>query len=227
MKGAALYAFVLGWPEDGRLRIRSLARSPGSTGRIRDVRLLGSTGKVTWSQNGESLAMRLPAGKPSDHAVTLKITGANLRSFKPTLSDVRDSIIVVPDTAGNFVLQPRQADLHGTRIQVESRSGKDNIGFWDSPNEWAGWALKLSIPASYQITAQIAASAGPSELLVEIDGRRITVQVPATAGWDDFGDVTVGRHVLTPGPHVLTVKAMDAKTWKPINLREVRLTKPR
>ncbi len=226
MKGETLYAFVLGWPEDGRLRIRSLARTPGSTSSIRDVRLLGSNGKVAWSQDEKSLAMRLPAGKPCDHAFSLKITGTNLRRFKPTMSDGPETHVVGPDTSGNIVLQPGLADLHGTKIQVENRAGTDNIGFWDSPNEWVAWTLKLTIPAAYQITAFSAAASGPSELEVEIDGRKITVQVPATTGWDDFVTITVGRHVLTPGSHVLSVKPLDAKTWKPINLREVRFTKP-
>jgi alpha-L-fucosidase len=40
-KGDTLYAIALGWPEDGKLVIRSLAKFPGVTAQITDVRVLG------------------------------------------------------------------------------------------------------------------------------------------------------------------------------------------
>ena len=78
-KGKTLYAFALGWPEDGKLVIKSLAKSfPVAKGQIKEIRLLGHDGKLEWSQTDEGLVVTLPAEKPCDYAFTLKITGQKL-----------------------------------------------------------------------------------------------------------------------------------------------------
>lgn len=75
-KGDALYALVLGWPDDGRLRIRALATSAG---KIASVELLGASGELDWSQQDNGLRVTLPKKKPCDHAYALKITGHGLQ----------------------------------------------------------------------------------------------------------------------------------------------------
>ena len=71
-KGKTLYAFVMGWP-GGQAVLPSLTESSVHT---RHVELLGHKGKVKWSQDSNGLTVALPAEKPSDHAVTLKIERA-------------------------------------------------------------------------------------------------------------------------------------------------------
>jgi alpha-L-fucosidase len=78
-KGKTLYAFALGWPEDGKLTIKSLAKSsPVGKGEIKEIRLLGHDGNLEWSQSDEGLTVTLPAEKPCDYAFALKITGKKL-----------------------------------------------------------------------------------------------------------------------------------------------------
>ncbi len=81
-----LYAFVLGWPTDGQVTIRSLAKLPGVTGKITDVKLLGYSGVLEWTHDTNGLTIQLPAQKPCDYAVAFKIVGENLRGFKPDVS---------------------------------------------------------------------------------------------------------------------------------------------
>jgi alpha-L-fucosidase len=70
-----LYAIVLAWPANGRVVIRSLARtSPHVRGEIAGVDLLGAKGPVKWSRDGAGLHVELPAARPSDHALALRIT---------------------------------------------------------------------------------------------------------------------------------------------------------
>jgi len=78
-----LYAFALGWPTDVKLVIHSLAQAPGVTGRIETVSLLGYPGPLKWTHDAHGLTIEVPDRKPCDHAVALKISGANLRGFKP------------------------------------------------------------------------------------------------------------------------------------------------
>jgi alpha-L-fucosidase len=77
-KGDVLYAFLLGWPEQRRAVVKSLAmNSPQVAGRkVTDVSLLGYEGKLQWAQDEQGLTVQLPGKAPSEHAVTLKIRGA-------------------------------------------------------------------------------------------------------------------------------------------------------
>ena len=79
-KGATLYAIALGWPEDGRLLIRSLARSAGEpANRIQRVELLGHKGKLPFSQTADGLFVTLPAQPAVNYTCTLRITGEDLK----------------------------------------------------------------------------------------------------------------------------------------------------
>jgi alpha-L-fucosidase len=74
-KGKTLYAIALAWPESGRLEIRSLGLN---SGRVKRVRLLGGSGRLTWRQTPANLTVEFPATKPCDFAFTLAITGDGL-----------------------------------------------------------------------------------------------------------------------------------------------------
>ena len=72
-KGRTLYAFVMGWPEKEAV-IRPLAPA-GSFGpvKVRNVELLGFKGKLQWTQEAAGLKVQMPAQKPCDHAICLKV----------------------------------------------------------------------------------------------------------------------------------------------------------
>jgi alpha-L-fucosidase len=75
-RGPTLYAIALGWPADGRLLVKSLAQPAGA---IHSVSLLGFAGKLQWKQTAAGLEVALPAQKPSEYTVTLKINGTELK----------------------------------------------------------------------------------------------------------------------------------------------------
>ena len=66
-----LYAIALGWPADGKVRIRTLKR--GTQVPIAGISLLGSKARVEWQQTADALEVVLPQEKPCDHAYSLKI----------------------------------------------------------------------------------------------------------------------------------------------------------
>ncbi len=76
-KGKALYAFLLGWPGDKGVTIKSLGMdAPALHGaKIKEVSLLGYRGKLEWEQTSAGLKIKMPESKPSDNAVALKIDG--------------------------------------------------------------------------------------------------------------------------------------------------------
>ena len=69
-----LYAIPLGWPEDGKLIIRSLANgSRWHNAKIKKVMLLGY-GKVEFERTAEGLEVTLPAEKTNNILPVIKIS---------------------------------------------------------------------------------------------------------------------------------------------------------
>jgi alpha-L-fucosidase len=77
----ALYAFVMAWPEDKKVLVRALASGGPNENilHVDDVSLLGSSGKLTWTQDAAGLHVEFPDTPPSEHALALKITGVKAR----------------------------------------------------------------------------------------------------------------------------------------------------
>lgn len=72
-KGSALYAIALGEPR-GTTRVEALARSnPHERRRVREVRLLGYPGRLTFRQADGALEIDVPAQLPSRHANAFRI----------------------------------------------------------------------------------------------------------------------------------------------------------
>jgi alpha-L-fucosidase len=73
-KGRNLYAFAMSWPSS-EIVVKSLGtKSELNPEKVHSVELLGHKGKLKWSQEEAGLRVRMPVEKPSDYAVTLKIT---------------------------------------------------------------------------------------------------------------------------------------------------------
>ena len=76
-KGDALYAIALGWPDEGKILIRSLAENSADYPRqIRMVELLGSKSAVKWTRGAQGLEIRLPNVPPCKYAFSFRILPA-------------------------------------------------------------------------------------------------------------------------------------------------------
>ena len=72
IKGDVLYATALGWPDNGKLMIRTLAK--GSYAKlIRRIELLGASAPLQFSQDDAGLTISLPFEKPNDYAYSFRI----------------------------------------------------------------------------------------------------------------------------------------------------------
>jgi alpha-L-fucosidase len=73
-KGSSLFAYFMGWPVGGSVKIRALGSASGN---IEGVELLGR-GKVEFAQEVDGLKVVLTGEKPCDHAYALKVQGRGL-----------------------------------------------------------------------------------------------------------------------------------------------------
>jgi alpha-L-fucosidase len=78
-KDKTLYAFVMGWPDNGaQVTIKALARGgANSAATVADVQLQGH-GKVDFKREEDGLKIQLPGRKPCEHAFVFKISGEGL-----------------------------------------------------------------------------------------------------------------------------------------------------
>jgi len=220
-----LYVFVMGWPEEKQVTIRSLAKLAGVTGAIDNVALLGYSGQLQWTHDANGLTIQLPDQKPCDYAVAFKITGRDLRGFKPELAVPTTVAVVQPDASGGYVLAPDTADLQGG-LREENQGGQPNIGFWDKATDYAAWKVNFEQPGRFKVVATCATVNTGSVLVVELAGRKLECTVPASGAWDKFVEVQAGVvEVPQAGEQTLTVRPRDEKTWKAINLRSIHLVK--
>ena len=220
-KGKNLYAIALGWPEDNKFIIRSLAKTADpDANQIRRVELLGYSGKLAFTQTAEGLVVDLP-GKPlSDLTCSLRITGKNL---KPAPIAPK-SAVVSPDNKNRLSLNVEDATLHGAQIKLEEQGGVNCIGYWDKSDEWVSWRVQINQAGSYKLSANTATVFGDAKVLVDSGSQQIIAAPPLTGGWDKFASSELGTlEIKTPGIIEIKVRAADAATWRAINLSGLKL----
>ena len=132
-QGNVLYATALGWPDDGKLTVRTLASTEtGVVGTVKTVSLLGH-GPVPFTRTADGLVVTLPAQKPCDHAYALKIEGLDLAASRP----VPPPPFAVHFGAGGAVtLTPALAVTLSGSLQIQ-QGDVQNIGYWNSGNDTA------------------------------------------------------------------------------------------
>jgi alpha-L-fucosidase len=224
-KGGRLYAILLGWPEGGAATIRSLAKLPGVEGEVTGVRLLGHPGRLKWAHDETGLTVALPDAPPCEHAYVLRITGKRLDGFRPELVADEPAAPVAPDAEGNLTLDTASAELHGSEIRFETRAGRENVGFWNRAEDWVSWSIRLPASATFEVQVECATGAGESSFVAAIGGQELIGQAPSTGDWDRYATVSLGTVALPGGEHPVSVKPRAAQSWRPINLRAVRLAR--
>jgi alpha-L-fucosidase len=75
-QGEVLYAIALGWPQSGRLVLKSLAS--GTPGQVTSVEMLGVGAHLSFSREVDGLKVDLPGAYPGQHAFVFRIRGQAL-----------------------------------------------------------------------------------------------------------------------------------------------------
>jgi alpha-L-fucosidase len=221
-KGKTLYAIALGWPANGQVVLKSLAKTEAADANIiKRVELLGHKGKLKFTQTADGLVVELPAEKLSDLTCSLKITGRNLKPVKPSAT----TAVIESDAKGNLTLTATDAELHGTQLKLEEQGGLPNIGYWDNGDESVSWKAHLSKAGTFKVSATVATLNAGARFVVDVGGEKIAAPVPVTGSWEKFQTIDLGQiQIKHGGELIVKVGASDATSWKAINLNGVRLT---
>ncbi len=218
-----VYATLMGRPSFPSITFSAFAKSASNQGKVRQVSVLGVPGNVGFTQTPSGLQVTLPDQLPASIAVVLKIQGDHIRSFTPS-EPVVAAPKIVANSKGNFDISADLAELHGEGLNTETRDLQTNLGFWDSATDFATWNVDFLRVGSYKIIATVATENPATFLAVEVAGQRVVSPVPTTGGWGNFQAISLGViKVAKPGLQVIKVVPAQPDTWKPINLRNLRL----
>jgi len=86
--------------------------------------------------------------------------------------------------------------------------------------------VKFKQPGKYKVTALTAALSGAALAVVEVAGRTVELKPRATGSWEKFSELDAGTiEVSQAGEQTVKVRPRDSQTWKPINLRWIKLSR--
>jgi hypothetical protein len=168
--------------------------------------------------------VQLPPKPPCEHAIALKITGENLRGFRP---EAVPALLypVAANAQGVFTLGAEDAELRGDQIQVETQGKESNLGFWDKGTDWPAWKADITKPGRYRVSAHVATIHEGAAFLVLAAGQKLTAKPAPTGAWDKYATFDLGViEVKEAGVLPVAIRATDPAKWQAINLRWLRLS---
>lgn len=223
-----IYATTLGVPEGKAVNLKALALLPEVKSKVKTVTLLGEKEALQFEHLATGLSIQMPLNVHSKYGISFKIVCTRADGFRPELVEPSETPPIPISSIGGSVLTASQASLTGN-LQLETRGGQQNIGYWDDPADAVSWKIHTETDLQLELSCSVA-SLSESELLLEVYGKdhksicTKTLASKKTGGWDDFSVVDIGPIKLPRGEFVLRLKPASANTWKPMNLRSVSLT---
>lgn len=142
----------------------------------------------------------------------------------PTLPPAAPGVVVTaPD--GSLRLMAEEAVITGTELTVVNRDNIKALVNWKNPADTPRWKVRVDKPGNYRIDVRTASEKKEDSLfLVQSGDQRVANVVAPTGGWDKFRMTTVGVIALkTAGEVEVRVGAVEAKSWRGLNLAEVQL----
>jgi alpha-L-fucosidase len=217
-----LYLHVFDWPASGELAV------PISNAAKASYLLADRARQFQTASGDKGLTVKLTGDAPDKicSVVVLQIAGQPqaTASAAPQEAAGKEAKIVLSaaDAKGRIVLNATDAQIHGQRLKVESKSGKPNLGFWTSAADWAQWQLDLAKPGKYEVLAEVSGK-GAAQLTIEVGGQKLSAKITSTGAYDKYEVVSLGQVELSqPGQTTLSLRPA-AKGWKPVNVRSIVL----
>ena len=197
VKGTTLYLHVMGWPQDGKVRL------PGLKTDVKKAYLLADKGKaLSFARAGKEVVVTLPerALDPDATVVAVELAGA------PVVEPWK----VGPAADGRLDLPVYLAEIKaemGQRAFLDYFYRTTMLANWQSTSDYPEWTFETAAPGTYEVRVSYASVAdGKAAYAVEVDGQTIdALTEPSPSGYFPK-TFNVGRVTLKPGAHTLRVK---------------------
>lgn len=112
-------------------------------------------------------------------------------------------------------------NLHGSGVKYNS--SKDCIGSWVNEQERVYWSFDIEQPGTFSLKVKTA-SIEDSEFIVELNGQKRNVTIPATGDYGNFKSLDIGNfEIMEPGSFKITFRPVLGR-WQPVNLKDLVMT---
>ncbi len=133
---------------------------------------------------------------------------------------------IVPAGDGSITLLAKDATTWSEDMRYEQKPGKNCLGFWTDPDDFAEWEFEAVKPGRYQVIVTQGCGDGNagSEVLVKCgtDEQKFTVQ--DTGGFQNWKDVTVGVvEIKTPGTQRLVIDPLNKTKTAVLDVQKIVL----
>jgi alpha-L-fucosidase len=214
VKGRTLYIHVMGWPNDGRLRLPGLA-----TGVRKAYLLADRTTDLPFGRSGKDVVVTLPERAPDLDAtvVAVELEG------EPEVEPYR----IVPEEDGRIELPVYLADVQsamGQRAYVDHFYKTTMLANWQNVNDYPEWTFTTDAAGTYEVRASYASMwGGKAGFEVEVDGQKLAAQTESSPSVYFPKTFPVGRVTLGAGEHELRVRITCVVNNHAMNLEKVVL----
>jgi alpha-L-fucosidase len=214
VKGTTLYLHIMGWPQDGRIRL------PGLRTDMKKASLLTDPGRpLSFRRAGKDVIVTLPERMrdPDATVVAVELQGP----------PVVDPYKIEPEKDGRIELPVYLADIQsemGQRAFLDHFYRTTMLANWQSVSDYPEWQFQTPTPGTYEIQISYASVAGGKAAYdVEVDGQTVdALTEPSPSGY--FPKMfSLGKVTLKAGSHTLLVKIKSIIYNHAMNLEKVVL----
>ncbi len=215
-KGDVFYVICLGRPAPEVVveSLRIQATDPGA-----EIRLLGYDESLRYAMDwGRELRIWIPEAAreegASEYASVIRLEGFRIEA----------NPFMLP---GSITLRPGQAVFEGDHIRVDSKLGREMIGFWDNPRERVHWLVRIPRPGRYLVRGEFSAGMGNSEVTLNYASQSLQGKILKTASWEGTRFVELGHlQFEQAGVYQVTLQASDFRHWRPVHVYRLQFAQP-
>jgi hypothetical protein len=106
--------------------------------------------------------------------------------------------VVKAGADGVLELKAAAATIHGIGpAHVEQLAGRENIGWWQSTDQWLSWRASGLAAGTYALRLEYSLPQGQeTEIALRVSGQEIRTTLPATGTWSTWSEVSLGSLTL-------------------------------
>jgi putative membrane-bound dehydrogenase-like protein len=132
---------------------------------------------------------------------------------------------VRPAADGSLTLTAAKAEIYGPTLIFEEKYG--NIGFWQSPEDYAAWEIEVSQPGRYTVQLDWACPRDGSGNIVKIQAglEQLVGRIASTGSWDRYKQEPIGELALNGGVQRIVVRSDGRIVNWLMDLRGVKLVR--
>ena len=124
-----------------------------------------------------------------------------------------------------MLLHSRDATIHGTKLQYETKPHKNTVGYWVNVTDQVCWDFTVALGGRFdvEILQGCGTGHGGSNVAIEVAGQNREFTVKDTGHFQNFVPRKIGTVRLAKGGHRFWLKPIRKATGAIMDVRRIRL----